>query len=159
IAAGLAAGELGVVQSNVPLAPSSASVSNNNASYAGRAPALPIELKGVSMSINGAACGLYAVTPSQITFVVPKGLPANGSGTSYPVVINNNGTVIRGNVVVVTAQPDIFTTTNGPGGRAIVCNVTNPSISGCVLEPFSLMSDNGTGSLVATVLELHLTGI
>jgi uncharacterized protein (TIGR03437 family) len=160
-APGLAPGELGVVQSNVALAPSNAQVSNNNASYAKRSPALPIELNGVSMSINGAACGLYSVStsPAQISFVVPVGLVPNSGIDSYPVVINNNGTVIRGRVVIVPAQPDIFTDSNGPGGRAVVCNITNPITPGCVTEPFNITSDDGTGTQVPTVLEIHVTGV
>src|SRR5439155_26486567 len=124
---GLTADELGIAQSNVSLAPSSAS--NNNGSQTGRAPSLPIELNGVSVSINGAACGLYSVSSSQIKFVVPIGLT---SGT-YPIVINNNGTVIRGLIAIVAAKPDIFTSANGPSGRTSVCNVTNPAV--CLPEP------------------------
>ena len=142
IAPGLAPAELSIAQATVDLAPSNVSVSNNSASESGRAPALPIELNGVSMAINGAACGLYFVGPSKISFVVPKGLVPNTGSANYPIVVNNNGTVIRGNVVIVAAQPDIFTTTNGPGGRALVCNVTNPLVMGCVGEPFDQISDN-----------------
>jgi len=111
------------------------------------------------MSIGGAACGLYAVSPTAISFVVPIGLVPNSGTASYPVVINNNGTVIRGLLVVVAAQPDIFTSTNGAGGRAVVCNVTNPATPGCLGEPFKITSDDGTGTLVPTVLEIHLTGV
>lgn len=154
---GLAAGELAVAQSNVSLAPASITVSPANASESGRAPALPIELSGVSVGINGVAAGLYAVSPTQIKFVVPIGLPAG----SYPIVINNNGTVIRGVLVIVAAQPDIFTSTNGPGGRAKVCNVTNPSTPStiCLGEPFNSTSDDGTGTQVATKLRVFLTGV
>ena len=159
VASGLAAGELAVVQFTLSPAPSPASVSNNNASEAGRSPALPIELKGTSISINGAACGMYSVTASSISFVVPIGLAANSGTTSYPVVINSNGNVIRGQVVIVAAQPDIFTDTNGPGGRAVVCNITNPLTPGCLMEPFNVTSDDGTGTQVPTVLEVHLTGV
>ena len=160
-APGLAPGELGVAQSNVALAPSNAQVSSNAASYAKRSPALPIELNGVSMSINGAACGLYSVgtSPAQISFVVPIGLVPNSGTASYPVVINNNGTVIRGRVVIVAAQPDIFTDSNGPGGRAVVCNVTDPSIPMCVIEPFNVTTPNASGTPVPTVLEVHVTGV
>lgn len=154
---GLAAGELAVAQSNVTLAPASITVSPANASESGRAPALPIELSGVSVGINGVAAGLYAVSPSQIKFVVPVGL----STGSYPIVINNNGTVIRGVLTIVSAQPDIFTSTNGPGGRAKVCNVTNPATpsSICLGEPFNVTSDDGTGTQVATKLRVFLTGV
>lgn len=161
IALGLAPGELAVVQASVAVAPSNAQVTNNNASYAKRSPALPIELNGVSMSIGGAACGLYFVgtSPAQISFVVPIGLVPNSGTESYPVVINNNGTVIRGQLVIVAAQPDIFTDSNGPGGRALVCNVTNPIIPGCVIEPFTVMTPDAGGTPVATVLEIHVTGV
>jgi uncharacterized protein (TIGR03437 family) len=119
---------------------------------------LPIELGGTSISINGVACGIYAVTATSISFVVPIGLVPNSGTTSYPVVINSNGLVIRGQVVIVSAQPDIFTDANGPGGRAMVCNITRVT-SGCLTEPFNVTSDNGTGTLVPTVLEIHLTGL
>ena len=126
-----------------------------NASVTCFAPALPVELKGVSVSIRGAAAGMYSVSSSAISFVVPRGLPAG----VYPIVINNNGTVIRGNIAIVAAQPDIETSTNGPNGRAVICNVTNPTMSGCLMEPFNVTSPNASGSPVATVLELHLTGV
>jgi len=150
---GLAPGELAFIQPSVSLAPASATVSNSNASYAGRAPALPIELGGVSVSIKSAACGLYAVSSSEIKFVVPVGL---ASGT-YPIVINANGTVLRGSIAIVTAQPDIFTTTNGPLGRASVCNITNPAV--CSPEPFFVTTNDGTGTQVPTVLRASLTGV
>ena len=107
--------------------------------------------------MNGAAAGLYFVgtSPHQIVFVMPVSL-APGLGT---VVVNNNGTVFRGYVQIVPAQPDIFTSTNGPGGTAIVCNVTNPTLPGCVTGPFSVTSPDSTGMLVPTVLEIYLTGV
>jgi len=154
------------VQSTTSLAQSTAEVSDNNASESRRSPSLPVELNGVSMSIGGAACGLYKVTPTAISFVVPIGLPANSGTSSYPVVINvrddvaGTNKVIRGLVVIVAAQPDIFTSTNGAGGRAVVCNITKqPAPFPCLMEPFNVKSDDGTGTLVPTVLEIHLTGV
>jgi uncharacterized protein (TIGR03437 family) len=128
-----------------------------NGSETARSPILPAELAGVSVSVNGAAAGLYFVgnTAKQIDFVVPPGL-APGLGT---VIINNNGTVFRGFVQIVSSQPDIFTSTHDALGRAVVCNVTNTAISGCVMEPFRVMSLDSTGTSVATVLEVHLTGV
>jgi uncharacterized protein (TIGR03437 family) len=156
VAPGLAPGELAVAQFTLTPAPLPASVSFGSASESTRSPALPIELRGTSIAINGAACGIYLVTATSIDFVVPIGLVPNTGTASYPVVINSNGTVIRGQVVIVSAQPDIFTSTGGSGGRAVVCNVTNAT---CLIEPFNVTSDNGTGTLVPTVLEIHLTGI
>jgi uncharacterized protein (TIGR03437 family) len=159
VAPGLAAGELAVAQFTLTPAPIPASVSLTSASEARRAPALPVELNGLSMSINGAACGLYSVTATSVSFVVPIGLAASSGTTSYPVVINNKGTVIRGQLTIVGTQPDIFTSTNGPGGRAVICNITNPTIATCVIEPFNVTTPDSSGTVVPTVLEIHLTGI
>jgi uncharacterized protein (TIGR03437 family) len=105
------------------------------------------------VSINGAECGLYSVSSTQVKFVVPTGLPAG----VFPIAVNNNGTVFRGAVTIVAAQPDIFTSTNGSGGRAVVCNATNPAV--CTPEPFNITTDDGTGNQVATVLQVSLTGV
>jgi uncharacterized protein (TIGR03437 family) len=158
MAAGLAPGELSIVRSTVDLAP--ANTSATGGSETKRSPALPVELNGVSVSVAGAAAGLYFVgnSPQQINFVMPLGLLANT--TPANVVINNNGTVIRGLVQIVTAQPDLFFTTTVSGNRATVFNVTNPLNR--FPEPangFSVTSDDGTGTQVPTVLELSLTGI
>jgi uncharacterized protein (TIGR03437 family) len=149
----LAPGELGFFQSSASLSDAPVTVSNSNASESGRAPALPIELNGVSVAINNAACGLYAVSSGEIKFVTPIGLAAG----TYPIVINNKGTVVRGSIVVVAAQPDIFTSTNGPLGRAQVCNITNPAV--CSPEPFTVTTNNGTGTQAPTVLRVSLTGV
>ncbi len=155
IAGGLAPGELSIVRSSVALAPSDKA--GVGGSETARSPILPIELNGVSVSINGAAAGLYFVgnASKEIDFVAPIGL-STGVAT---FVINNNGTVIRGTLNIVAAQPDIFSTTHAAGGRAIICNVTNTAVSGCVMEPFSVTSADSTGTQVPTVLEIHLTGV
>ena len=44
---------------------------------------LPIELSGISMTINGAACGLKSVSRHRIEFVVPPGLASSSAGTNY----------------------------------------------------------------------------
>jgi uncharacterized protein (TIGR03437 family) len=163
IAPGLAAGELAILNASVTLAPASATPSN--ASESQFAPPLPVELKGVSVAIAGAACGLYSVSPTAISFVVPIGLVPNTGTASYPIVINiqdapGTNRVLRGTVTIVAAQPDIFTNpaVSGPGGRAAVCNATNPIA--CVSTPtYNVTSDNGTGTQVATVLRLSLTGV
>jgi hypothetical protein len=155
IAFGLAPGEMGIVRSTVALAP--ADKVGAGGAEAKRSPILPVELNGVSVSINGAAAGLYFVgnASKEIHFVVPIGL-STGVAT---FVINNNGTVIRGSLNIVPAQPDIFTVPPGPGGRAVVCNITNAG-SGCITEPFGVTTaEAGTGTQIATKLEIHLTGV
>jgi uncharacterized protein (TIGR03437 family) len=165
---GLAPGMLAIARSTIALAPSDREVDRNNAHETQRRPPLPVELNGVSVSISNAAAGLYFVSPGQINFVVPPGLfPAT---VALPVVINNNGAVTRTSVQVVAAQPDIFTSTNGAGGRAAVLNVTNP----CVLpsgEPFAVtttrpLNSGATGNCTSaetetapTRLLIMLTGI
>lgn len=120
---------------------------------------LPIELSGVTMTIGGAACGLKTVGRRQITFVVPPGLTGSAAGTSYPIVINNNGVVYKGTAVLVAARPDIFTKnlSPSPGGRALIFNATNRVL---LTEPFPIRTFRLRGSkLVPTVLRLRLTGV
>jgi uncharacterized protein (TIGR03437 family) len=150
---GLAAGEVGIIRTTVDFVASTASASGGSDR---RSPTLPVELNGVSVSVNGAAAGLYFVgsTSRQINFVVPLGAPP-GVAT---VVVNsrfNGGTQLRGLVQIVAAQPDIFTI----GTRASLCNITNAMITGCVGEPFSVMSLDQNGTSVPTVLRLNLTGV
>jgi uncharacterized protein (TIGR03437 family) len=157
----LAPGMLAIVRSATPLAPSSQSA--DSASETTRRPPLPIELSGVSVSVAGAAAGLYFVSPGQINFVVPPGLvPTTGTAT-YPVVIYNNGTTIRATISITIAQPDIFTVTNGFGSnRASALNVTNPLSAGSP-EPFNVTTTyvNSSGATVTepTKLRIFLTGV
>jgi uncharacterized protein (TIGR03437 family) len=156
---GLAPGELSIVRSTVALAPADAAA--GGASETTRSPALPIELNGVSLSVNGAAAGLYFVgnASKQINFVMPIGL----SGGVQTVVVNvldsgaNTDTLFRGLVQVIVAQPDIFTTTNDAGGRAIALNVTNPNTR--TPEPFTVTSTDASGATVPTIIELSVTGV
>ncbi|HEY5884886.1 MAG TPA: hypothetical protein VIT88_09385 [Pyrinomonadaceae bacterium] len=159
VAFGLAPGELSIVRSADPadpLAPAdAAAIGSGNENT--RKPILPIELNGVSVSVNGAAAGLWFVgntSAEGIVFVVPIGIQP-GFAT---VVVNNNGRVFRNTLNIVVAQPDLFSSTGDAGGTITACNVTNPSVSGCVPGPFPLTSSNGTAA-VATIIEIHLTGV
>ncbi len=124
-----------------------------------RRPSLPIQLNGVSISIGGAAAGLSFVSPNQINFVVPVGLAPN----LYPVVINNNGTLIRSQVRIVAAQPDLASSTNGAGGRAVATNITNPLLTMGTPEPFTVTTTytgaDGQARTEPTRLRFLLTGI
>lgn len=125
---------------------------------------LPIELGGVSMTINGVACGLKSVGRREIVFVAPPALSVSSTeGTSYPVVINNNGVVTKGTVTLVTARPDIFTYnfTDIDGNlftnRPRLFNATNRVLT---REPFTVTTVRTRGGVrVPTVLRLYLTGI
>ena len=154
---GLAAGELAIVRSTADLAPSDAVACTTNdppcASETDRVPALPVELNGVSLSVNGAAAGLYAVDADskQINFVVPVTVPVG----LQTVAVANGSTLLRGLLLIVLAQPDIFTDSNGEGGRAGAINAINGTG-----EPFSVTTDPpGGGAAVPTVIQLSVTGL
>jgi uncharacterized protein (TIGR03437 family) len=120
---------------------------------------LPIELNGVTVTVNGAASGIKSVSPGEVFFVVPPGLPAPLAGTVYPIVINDNGTVVRGSITVVPARPDIFTflPAPGPNGRA---RIFNTAFRALTREPFTVTSVRlRGGGRRATVLRLFLTGV
>lgn len=130
---------------------------------------LPIELSGVTLTVNGAAAGLQSVSQRQIVFVVPPGLASfTNAATVYPVVVNNNGVVLRGSISVVPARPDIFILpTTAPTGtppaptfgsnRARIFNVTNTVFR---TEPFNVTTlKRRGGRRVPTVLRLFLTGV
>jgi Tol biopolymer transport system component len=153
---GLAPGMLGIARSATALAPSNKAAGSADEN---RRPSLPVELNGVSVSINGAAAGLYFVgsTPNEIDFVVPPGLaPTTGTNT-YPVVINNNGNLIRTTITILVAQPDIGTSTQDAGGRANASNIT-VSTPGTP-EPFTVTSVNSVGATVPTILQFTVTGL
>lgn len=118
---------------------------------------LPIELAGVSMTINNVSVGLKSVSKTQITFTVPLGL-ATGFTETFPVVINNNGEVFRGEIVLVASRPDIFVRNNDlTANRARVLNVTNRVQT---IEPFNVRTLNyRAGVKVPTVLRVFLTGV
>lgn len=134
------------------------------ASESQRRPSLPVELGGVSLSINNAAAGLYFVGPNEIQFVVPQGLPTTGTGTVV-INVNQGGSVrtIRSAVQLAAAQPDVYSSTNGPGGRASVTNVTNPLLAVGTSEPFTVTTTyvNSQGQSVTepTLLRVMLTGV
>jgi len=138
---------------------------------------LPIELSNVSLTIGGVASGIRSVTSRQIEFVVPPGLTGTAAGVKYPLVINNNGTVTKGTVVLVPARPDIYTEPARtdlelvfPFTRAKALNVTETVFT---REPFAVRTLRGTsyrrltklvgaGSArlpASTIIRLYLTGV
>ncbi|MBV9240709.1 MAG: PD40 domain-containing protein, partial [Acidobacteria bacterium] len=125
-----------------------------------RSPPLPVELSGVSMTINGAACGLKAVNGKHIDFTVPEALASQTDGsTNYPLIIFNNGTELKTTMTVVPARPDIFRIDNiaAPGGRTKALNVTNRVHT---KEPFVIRTVKIKGGLfVPTILRVYVTGV
>jgi hypothetical protein len=157
---GLAPGEMSIVRSTVGLADTDKTAVGG--SETARRPILPVELNGVSVSIQGSAAGLYFVgdTPSDgISFVVPTGFSTGVAS----VVINNSrrsgGTVFRGFLRIVASQPDIHTTTDDAGGTVEACNVTNPLSTVC-LVPYQVTTPPAPSATpVPTKLEIYATGV
>jgi uncharacterized protein (TIGR03437 family) len=140
------------------------------ASESHRRPPLPFEMNGVSLSIANAAAGLYFVSPNEILFEVPRALAATTGTNTVPVVINIRTDAgvrtVRSQVSIVATQPDIFTSSNGEDGRAVVTNVTNPLLATGTPEPFTVTTTYTDTSVTppATVtaptkLRLILTGV
>lgn len=124
-----------------------------------RAPMLPIELSGVTMAVNGVACGIKSVSQHQIEFVLPIALGSVLEGTKYPFVVTSNGTKFKGELLIVPARPDIFTNrvVPGPGGRAQAVNATNRVHTA---EPFNTQTILIRGGrMVQTVLRVRATGV
>jgi uncharacterized protein (TIGR03437 family) len=119
---------------------------------------LPMELAGVTMTIGGVSVGLKRVSRRQITFVVPLGLGSNLE-FPFPVVINNNGIVIKGEIIIVPARPDIFRLDNVPPelNRAKILNTTNRVQTA---GPFDITTLKYRGGVrVPTPVRLYLTGV
>jgi uncharacterized protein (TIGR03437 family) len=125
-----------------------------------RRPTLPIELSGVTMSINGLACGIRSVSPQEIVFVLPPFISSAVAGTAYPVVVNNNGVAFKTDLTIIPSRPDVFTSLGipgGPGGRAALENVTNRVHT---TEPFTVTTILIRGGRrVPSRLRLRLTGV
>ena len=126
----------------------------------GRRFTLPIQLSGVTMTINGAACGLKSVGNGEILFVIPRAINLNSTAdTVYSVVININGKVIKDTITIVPTRPDIFLLSGipMPNGRARIFNATNRVLT---REPFTVTTIRRKGARrVQTVLRLFLTGV
>lgn len=111
------------------------------------------------MTINGVACGLKSVDGDKINFVAPLALASAVEGTSYPVVINANGRVVRTKFVIVPTRPDVFNEALfiGPGGRAKLLNVTNRVFT---KEPYVIRTIKRQGDVLRpSILRLYLTGV
>lgn len=71
----------------------------------------PSNLKNVTVNVEGRAAQIFYASPTQINFLMPRGLDA---GAAEVTVRNHDGLEIRGTVNVKASAPGIFTT-NGAG--------------------------------------------
>lgn len=81
---------------------------------------VPLSLGGVSATLNGIPCPVFAVSPGQISILVPYGVASYGA---YNIQVTNNG--VASNVVsagfgVNISQPGVFSQSqNGIGFAAV----------------------------------------
>ncbi len=154
---GVAPGMLAILNFDAPGSP--AVVARTAEGSLTRSFTLPIQLSGVTLSINGIACGLKSVSKTEIVFVVPPGFAGAAAGNEVPIVINNNGVELQSKIKLVPARPDIFTDLPSPGpfGRADLRNITNRVHT---TEPFTVTTIQIRGGVrVPTKLRMRVTGI
>lgn len=85
--------------------------------------ALPTELGGVSVEINGTRCGLFFVAPGQINFHIPATV---GLGPAEVTVLRGSRIIGRGATVVKATAPGLFSLDSTGRGRGAILNaVTN----------------------------------
>ncbi|HYE74911.1 MAG TPA: hypothetical protein VEF04_16340 [Blastocatellia bacterium] len=79
----------------------------------------PFEINGVSVTVgeglSGIAGRVIAISPTQVRFVFPTGLPA---ADEMPIMINNNGIVSKATVELRDAAPGIYTVQSNGQGQA-----------------------------------------
>jgi uncharacterized protein (TIGR03437 family) len=117
--------------------------------------AAPIQLGGVTVSINNAAAQLLSLNNRQIVLVVPPGLSIG----KLPLVVNANGTIFRSTIDIVATRPDIFRSDGvaAPLGRSRIFNSTNRVLQP---EPFTVTSIRlRGGGRRQTRVRLFLTGV
>ncbi|MFN0112595.1 MAG: hypothetical protein ACKVZH_27370 [Blastocatellia bacterium] len=115
-------------------------------------PNYPTELKGVKVTVAGVAAQIAYISPTQVNFLLPNGTkPAQ----LVEVVINNNGTNVRGRVTVLDAAAGIFTNSgDGNGTARAQCGkvnadgsivFTNPPCAVGTAEAPNIIRITGTG--------------
>ena len=109
--------------------------------------ALPTELGGVRVEVNGVTAPLFFVSPTQINYMIPSGTTA---GTRGVVVRNSAGELARGQIEVSPISPAFFTATqNGSGvpsgyitrvsaGTSQITNEQITSFAGGTVTPITI---------------------
>lgn len=77
---------------------------------------LPSLLEGTTVKVNGQTAPLFFVSPMQINFLVPNGLP---EGDAVVVISSGDGTISTGKMKIASVAPALFTADgNGKGPLA-----------------------------------------
>lgn len=113
--------------------------------------ALPTNLGGVQVEVEGVLAQLFFVSPGQINYLIPA---QTTGGTKSVVVRNGVGEVARGNIQIATTSPAFFTATqNGSGvpagyvtriaaGTSQITNEPIYTVTGGVVTPITIQRRN-----------------
>jgi uncharacterized protein (TIGR03437 family) len=110
--------------------------------------ALPKELGGVRVEVNGVQAELFFVSAGQINYVMPSGLPV---GTRSVVVKNAAGEVARGQIEVAPISPAFFTA-NQNGSGVPAAYVTRVAAGTLQITEESIYSVSG-GTVTPTTIQ------
>jgi len=113
--------------------------------------ALPVELAGTKVRVNGGLAPLFFVAPTQVNVLVPADVL---TGSAVVEITAADGSVSRGTVNLANAAPSIFTSNaSGTGAPAAVATkdgvnftaVGNPDGSANLIDPGDYLVLFGTG--------------
>ena len=112
---------------------------------------LPTELASIRVEFNGAAAGLFYVSPGQVNVVVPGGLTP---GTASVVVRSTvSGSTKSGVALVIIAAPGVFTIDGSGTGAGAILNAVTYTAAPFVTQTL----ENGADT--RTRIALYCTGI
>jgi len=83
------------------------------ATQAATATPLPTTLAGTMVKVNGQSAPLFFVSPEQVNYVIPAGIP---SGVASVVITSGDGTVATGTVQIAPVAPALFTANSSGQG-------------------------------------------
>lgn len=109
-------GSLGIILGDATISPLATQTSSAAQSANG---SFPYELSGVSVTIGGKAAQLIAVSPTQVNFYIPTGLP---SGVVELLVTSQDGYVSQGTTFLYAVAPSVFTASGDGTGAGAVLN-------------------------------------
>ncbi len=148
LAPSVAAGSLGLVFGDTSISPLATDTASATQSADG---SFPYELSGVSVTVGGFAAQVISVSPSQVNFYIPAGVPA---GAAELLVTSKDGKVSRGTTVIPAVAPAIFTKSGDGTGAAVAFNATT-----YFTGDFDVTTEANFGADKRTRLMVFTTGI
>jgi uncharacterized protein (TIGR03437 family) len=105
---------------------------------------LPTTLNGVQVLFNGSAVPLFYADPNQINFQVPVGAPQSGTADMQVVEAATGRLLGETTVVMIAANPGIFTQAGNGIGASVAINQdntlnsqTNPAVQGSIITIYA----------------------